>query len=392
MPFSNKPISSITEDDLNDLIVNQVAEGKTIDYKVTLPGNSDDKKKDFLADVSSFANTAGGHLIYGMDEKHGMASSLPGLSDIDPDKEILRLESIIRDGMAPRIAGISIRPIQLNNGNLALIIHIPKSWLSPHMITFQRLSKFYTRASNGQYQMDVQEIRQAFLLSETIAERIRNFRLDRLALIRAEETPISLTGKARLVVHVIPLSSFQTFHSVDLSQISQNFYEYLKDSASRRFNIDGFIAFREKTSTLARSYYQVFRAGHVEFASGNLTMLLDGEQEVIPSRSAEEDIINACNNMLNLLKACEIEPPIFVFVSLITVKGLVFAKNPSMRSFDPSFFDRDTILIPELFLGNYPLEKDNLASQLKPVMDALWNAAGLSGSPNYNNDGLWRPR
>jgi len=77
---------------------------------------------------------------------------------------------------------------------------------------------------------------------------------------------------------------------------------------------------------------------------------------------------------------------------MIAVKGLIFATSPSMRSFSPSFFDRDYIFIPEVALDNYPSDKDNLAQKLKPIMDALWNAAGLSGSPSFNNDGLWRPR
>src|SRR6266511_6012753 len=108
MSIANKPISSITEGDLLDLIVNQVSEGKMIDYKLTLPGNSDDDKKELLADVSSFANTAGGHLIFGMDEDQGIASKLIGINRLDSDKEKLRLENIIRDGVAPRIGQIAI--------------------------------------------------------------------------------------------------------------------------------------------------------------------------------------------------------------------------------------------------------------------------------------------
>jgi predicted HTH transcriptional regulator len=87
MAIANKPLSSITESDLLDLIANQVAEGKMIDYKLTLPGNSDDEKREFLADVSSFANTVGGHLILGVDENQGIASNLAGINELDSDKE-----------------------------------------------------------------------------------------------------------------------------------------------------------------------------------------------------------------------------------------------------------------------------------------------------------------
>ena len=61
-----KPLEQIAADHLPALITNAVSEGRTIDYKRELPGNSDGDKKEFLADVSSFANTSGGDLVFGM--------------------------------------------------------------------------------------------------------------------------------------------------------------------------------------------------------------------------------------------------------------------------------------------------------------------------------------
>ncbi len=40
--------------------------------------------------------------------------------------------------------------------------------------------------------MDVTELRNAFLFSETIIEKIKNFRLTRIINIEQDETPISL--------------------------------------------------------------------------------------------------------------------------------------------------------------------------------------------------------
>lgn len=87
---------------------NQVPESKTIEYKESLTDNPDSDKKEFLADVSSFANAAGGYLIYGMRENSGIASELCGLESIDADAEIRRLDNIIRDGIKPRIPGVSL--------------------------------------------------------------------------------------------------------------------------------------------------------------------------------------------------------------------------------------------------------------------------------------------
>ncbi len=75
----NKPLTEIDENDLHVLIDDKVAERKTIEYKRDLPRNSYKDRKEFLADVSSFANTVGGYLIYGIDAKQGIPVDLCGV-------------------------------------------------------------------------------------------------------------------------------------------------------------------------------------------------------------------------------------------------------------------------------------------------------------------------
>ena len=61
-----KSIDGIKKSDIELLISNQIQESRTIEYKESLPGNSDQDKREFLADISSFANAAGGDLLYGI--------------------------------------------------------------------------------------------------------------------------------------------------------------------------------------------------------------------------------------------------------------------------------------------------------------------------------------
>src|ERR1039457_6130841 len=97
-----KPIDEITEADLSDLVNAGVAERKTLDYKQQLPETNDAGKRELLADVSSFANTAGGDLVFGVTESAGVPTGIPGVQIGDTDQEILRFDSIIRDGLSPR--------------------------------------------------------------------------------------------------------------------------------------------------------------------------------------------------------------------------------------------------------------------------------------------------
>jgi predicted HTH transcriptional regulator len=66
----------IAERDLQSLVENGVAEGILFDYKGELYGASDSEKREFLKDVSSFANTTGGHIIIGMTEDGGVPTGV----------------------------------------------------------------------------------------------------------------------------------------------------------------------------------------------------------------------------------------------------------------------------------------------------------------------------
>lgn len=65
MLLFGKPLLSLLEADLLALVQDQAFEDKHLEYKLTLPGGSNDDKKEFLADVSSFANADGGIILYG---------------------------------------------------------------------------------------------------------------------------------------------------------------------------------------------------------------------------------------------------------------------------------------------------------------------------------------
>ena len=146
-----KPIDEITEADLRDLVNAGVAEGKTLDYKQQLPETNDAGKRELLADVSSFANTAGGDLVFGVTESAGVPTGIPGVQIGDTDQEILRFDSIIRDGLSPRIRHTT-RAVPLASGRYVLIIRSERSWYGPHRVIFKGDSRFYGRTTNGKYE------------------------------------------------------------------------------------------------------------------------------------------------------------------------------------------------------------------------------------------------
>ena len=117
----DKNINDISIDDLQSLIDDKIAEIKSIEYKSNLPGKKHKDKREFLSDVSSFANAAGGYIIYGMEAKEGIAVNLKGIEDINQDEEKLRLENMIRHNIDPRISGIQIVNFTLENKKTVIL-------------------------------------------------------------------------------------------------------------------------------------------------------------------------------------------------------------------------------------------------------------------------------
>jgi predicted HTH transcriptional regulator len=179
MTLFGKHLDSITEADLQALVDNEVAEDKVTEYKQELPGGGESQRKEFLYDVTAFANASGGDLIFGVKEQGSRATGLTGLRVGDESAEVQRLDSIVRAGVEPRIPGISYKFIPLSSGGSVLILRVPRSWALPHVVKLGGTFRFYSRNANGKYPLDVGELRALFALSETTSERVKNFRRER---------------------------------------------------------------------------------------------------------------------------------------------------------------------------------------------------------------------
>lgn len=379
MPQNIDQLELEEENDLQELVDNQIPESKTIDYKESLTGNSDLDKKEFLADVSSFANAAGGYLIYGMRENSGIASELCGLENINADAEIRRLENIIRDGIKPRIPGVSLWAIPLRTSRNAIIIRIPMSWTSPHMVTFKNDSKFYSRNSAGKYQLDVSELRAAFVLSETTTERIRNFRIERLSKIIAGETPVLLNETAKIILHIIPFGAFNPAARFDVSSLANDVGKLQPISAiswDTRHNFDGYLSFVNPLT-----YLQVFRNGIIEAVNASI-IKPEGSELTIPSLLFERNLLDALPRFLSIQRQLGVEPPLFIILSLLGVFG--YRLDVSTSRFDTYPIDRDALILPEIIVENFEC---NPSEVMRPIFDAIWNAAGWPRSMNYNEKG-----
>ena len=108
-------LKDFSEVELNRLITDNVMENLNLEYKSSDSLSKDDRKKDDISkDVSSFANSDGGILIYGIKEfdkkeKRHLPEKIDAINVSDYSKEWL--ESIILQKIKPRIEGLKIYPI-----------------------------------------------------------------------------------------------------------------------------------------------------------------------------------------------------------------------------------------------------------------------------------------
>lgn len=152
-----KPVSEWTRDDLEKLIEDDIRESLTLDYKSSPSLGKESRHRNELSkDISAFANSAGGTIIYGMVEK----DQKPDRIDDGCDDSVINrewLEQTINTVIQPRVQGIVIRQIPLFEGRSAYAVSIPQATsLAPHQAND---NKYYRRFNFESVSMSDYEIR-----------------------------------------------------------------------------------------------------------------------------------------------------------------------------------------------------------------------------------------
>lgn len=310
------------------------------------------------------------------------------------DETARRLADFLFSGIEPGMPGAQVHSLPVTVGpdiGHVFVIRIPQSWAGPHRVKTNY--KFYLREGNRKRELDVPEIKALFVRAESQAQRIRDFRTERLGKMLTGNAPCKLVDGPIWVLHLVPTQAVLGVESVD----PLPYFEFVRripclgapSHGNPRINLDGALGFHnENDQGATHGYTQLFRDGFVEAVyvvtpragAGNRPILHGAtfEQHAaeflrqIRLEFAHAGFHSECSAMMSLLNADQIE--------------LGFNRFNFNLDSTQGFFDRETVVLPDVLVS---ADVEPYLG-LKPMFDLLWQSAGMRGSPNFNAAGVWQ--
>jgi hypothetical protein len=389
MLLFGKPIEDLREEDLRAQI-GLAAESRTLDFKRGLWANNDSGAKEWLKDITALANTAGGHIIVGADERRdddtSILADLPGLDRAACASSIASLMNRARDGASPSMLMPNLRTLKLASGRDVLIVEVQRSWNAPHMVTIGGEHRFYIRHSGKNERMNVEELRRTILQGVEPEARARAWRAERCTLIGVDPVYTAMRGDGRLCLHLVPLGGVSSF-SLQAVRANRDLMRPMGQTyANPRPNFDGVVA-AEVNDGAPVSLVQLFRAGSLEAVLEGIVLVerRDPPQRLLKFNMICDRVCAHLNHYVALLRAIGAGPPFATMLSLTEIGNT----RAVIRGEEHSEVYRSDTMLLEPILVETPTLTGHWHGVLRPAFDQMANAYGIERCPDYESK--WNP-
>jgi Putative DNA-binding domain len=401
-------LTDLNEQRLTEVVTNGREESQTLEYKRTMPFGTWEERLKVLKAVSAFANTFGGDLVIGVEAPGGIPQlPIVGIPAAEIDGLKLAFESVARDSLDPSLpAGtVAFKSIPVgSDGQAVLVARIAQSRLGPHRIGRKGDRDFWTRTNAGKEPMTIAQLRDAFVLSGTVREKIRDFVNERVEDLAGyaggpPDSPIDLQSSVdysspQFVLHVLPIAAFAR-HDFSIAVVRyRDQSSKLAPIATRRhqsiLNLNGAATLGDEKSA-TRGYAQLYRAGILEALQSVPATLVPGSMP--PEREMyigyfERDMRSALSRYISLLTDESIGAPICLYLTLLHASNCRLEYTQEWHFHSPRMVGSNIAVLPEVVV--HDISQPEVDKQLKVLFDSLWNCGDSLASPSFDGAGIWR--
>lgn len=227
--INGKSFLECTEEDLKGLIDNEAyREDEYIDYKKTYSflekpkgRERDVKKAEYKSDVCSFANAAGGYMLFGISENNGCASELLGIDIPDDNKDKYELDRRNDlNGIMPRIPYVQFNFVKLENGKYIVIMYIRHDGFAPYLhIQDEKNYLIYKRNGNGKRIVMYDELKTMFNQSLSLEKEILSYRKQRIEHFKSNA---SASEGSFILLEFIPETFLDSNYNQNMYALEKN--------------------------------------------------------------------------------------------------------------------------------------------------------------------------
>jgi len=355
----HKNFTEINLEDIIALKVNEIEEGKSLDFKAELKLKEKSSRREFAADITSFANTVGGDLIIGVSEEKGIVTEINGIEIEDKDKFKQSIDNFLRDFVEPQLVGVEISLYPLAGQKEVIHIRIPQSYNGPHIVNGER---FYGRNNSGKYALDYTEIKQRFLLSSQVQDKIKQYHINRIMKAKANEGYFETGNGPAILLNVVPLQAF----------IENNFVISL---SPERFDLSPLVGngynntvhFEGIGGENGATYQHLNRQGIIEFLDKK--SLSSWSKGSIPATAVTNALLKSVERAFKNLSELNLPGPYLLLTAFLDVKGLVVKIEHGWES---ESLKKNDLLFPMVTIT----DSGNLQEYENILNELFMNAAG----------------
>lgn len=175
-----KPVSELTYEHIEALTSLGEPESIMLDYKKMISGSEHDKA-ELAKDICAFANSQGGYLVIGVEEKNGKPLHPPCGTERMLERQQVKewIEQVANSNIAQRVP-MEIKEIIIpNSDSCIIVVHVPMSIRMPHMVTYSRNNRYYRRIfKRHQYESlpaEEYEVREMFEKGSRMIDKVMEY-------------------------------------------------------------------------------------------------------------------------------------------------------------------------------------------------------------------------